>query len=70
MIPLTMADIGEENIIRKVGGSPAMKSHLEDMGFVVGASISIVNTMGGNVIVNVKGSRVAVSMEMARKIMV
>ncbi len=70
MMPLCLADIGEENIIKKIGGSPDVKKHLEDLGFVVGGSVSIVSTLSGNVIVNIKESRVAISEEMARKIMI
>ena len=70
MMPLCLADIGDENIIKKIGGSPDVKKHLEDLGFVVGGSVSIVSTLGGNVIVNIKESRVAISEEMARKIMI
>jgi ferrous iron transport protein A len=70
MMPLVMADTGEENIIRRVGGSPEMKKHLEDMGFTVGGSVTVMNTIGGNLIVKVKESRVAISREMATKIMV
>lgn len=70
MMPLTLANIGEENTIKKVGGKPDVKQHLENLGFVVGGTVTIVNTMGGNVIVNVKESRVAISKEMAQKIMV
>ena len=70
MMPLVMADAGEENIIRRVGGSPEMKKHLEDMGFTVGGAITVMNTIGGNLIVKVKESRVAISKEMAAKIMV
>ena len=70
MVPLIYATPGEENIIRKVGGSQEVKQHLETMGFVVGGSVSVVAEIGGNVIVNVKESRVAVSKEMAQKIMV
>lgn len=70
MMPLTLANIGEENTIKKIGGKPEVKQHLENLGFVVGGSVTIVNTLGGNVIVNVKNSRVAVSKEMAQKIMV
>ena len=70
MMPLCLADVGEENIIKKIGGSPDVKKHLEDLGFVVGGSVSIVSTLGGNVIVNIKESRVAISEEMARKIMI
>ncbi|HIT53491.1 MAG TPA: ferrous iron transport protein A [Candidatus Fimivicinus intestinavium] len=70
MMPLTLASIGEENIIRKVGGKPEIQGHLESMGFVAGGSVTVVSTMGGNLIVHVKGSRVAISREMAGKIMV
>lgn len=70
MMPLVLASTGEENIIRRVGGNPETKKHLEDMGFVVGGTVSIVNTIGGNLIVKVKESRVAISREMAGKIMV
>ena len=70
MMPLALADIGEENIIKKIGGSPEVKKHLENLGFVVGGTVSLVTSLGGNVIVNVKESRVAISEEMARKIMV
>ena len=70
MMPLLLASPGEENIIRKVGGNPEMKKHLEDMGFVPGGSVTIVSTIGGNLIVKVKESRVAVSREMAARIMI
>ena len=70
MMPLALAGIGEENTIKKIGGSPEIKKHLENLGFVVGGTVTIINTLGGNVIVNVKESRVAISEEMARKIMI
>ena len=70
MMPLTLAEVGEENIIRKIGGKQQIKSHLENLGFVVGGAVTIVNTIGGNVIVNVKESRIAISKEMAQKIMI
>ncbi len=70
MMPLYMADTGEENVIRHVGGSPEMKKHLEDMGFTAGGAVTVLNTIGGNLIVKVKESRVAVSREMAAKIMI
>ena len=60
MMPLNLADVGEENTIKKIGGSPEVKKHLENLGFVVGGTVTIVNTLGGNVIVNVKESRVAI----------
>lgn len=70
MMPLTLATIGEENVIKKIGGKPEVKQHLENMGFVVGGNVSVITTLGGNVIVNVKESRVAISQEMAQKIMI
>ena len=70
MMPLAFAAVGEENLIRKVGGSPEMKKHLEDMGFVAGGLVTVVSSLNGNVIVKVKETRVAISEEMARKIMI
>ena len=69
-MPLTLAAPGEESIIRKVGGNPEVKKHLEDLGFVAGDTVTIVSCLNGNVIVKVKESRVAISEEMARKIMI
>ena len=70
MMPLTLAPLGEENLIHKVGGSPEIKKHLEDLGFTAGSTVTLVSSLGGNVIVKVKESRVAISEEMARKIMI
>lgn len=70
MMPLSLAQVGEENIIKRIGGSPEVKRHLENLGFVVGGEVTVVNTLSGNVIVNVKEARVAISKEMAVKIMV
>ncbi|MDI9242987.1 FeoA family protein [Fusibacillus kribbianus] len=70
MMPLTLAETGEENIIKKIGGKQEVKVHLENLGFVVGGAVTVINTIGGNVIVNVKESRIAVSKEMAQKIMI
>lgn len=70
MMPLTLTEAGEENIIRKIGGRQEVKAHLENLGFVVGGTITVINTIGGNVIVKVKDSRIAVSRELAQKIMV
>ncbi len=69
-MPLTFANAGEENQIRRVGGNPQIRAHLEDLGFVPGGSVTVVASMGGNLIVQVKGTRVAISREMASKIMV
>ena len=70
MMPLILADTGEEAVIQRVGGSPEMKKHLEDMGFVAGGTVTVLNTIGGNLIVKIKESRVAISKEMAGKIMI
>lgn len=70
MMPLSLADTGEKNIIRKIGGSPEVKKHLENLGFVVGGEVTVINRLGGNVIVNVKEARIAISREMALKIMI
>ena len=70
MMPLSLADVGEENTIKKIGGNTEVKKHLENLGFVVGGNVKVISALGGNVIVNVKGSRIAISEEMARRIMV
>ncbi|MBP5385123.1 MAG: ferrous iron transport protein A [Lachnospiraceae bacterium] len=70
MMPLIYAEKGEPQIIKKIGGNPEVKKHLEDLGFNVGGQVSIVSSIGENLIVKVKESRVAVSDELARKIMV
>lgn len=69
-MPLTFANVGEENMIKKIGGKPETKKFLESLGFVVGGTVVVVNEIGGNVIVNIKESRVAVSKEMASKILI
>ncbi len=69
-MPLTMVDIGKENTIVKVGGREDTRKFLENLGFVAGAIVTVIASMGGNVIVNIKESRVAISREMAMKIMV
>lgn len=70
MMPLMLANVGEENIVKKVGGAPDLKRHLENLGFVAGGTVTVISSLGGNVIVNVKDTRVAISREMAMKIMV
>lgn len=70
MMPLTLANTDEQYTIIKVGGNPEVKRHLENLGFVAGGIVSVVNTIDGNLIVNVKETRVAVSREMAQKIMI
>ena len=70
MMPLILADAGSENIVRKLGGGAEVRQHLADLGLNVGTPVTIVSTIGGNVIVKVKESRVAISREMAQRIMV
>ena len=70
MMPLCYAELGEHNTIKKIGGSPDVKKHLEDLGFTAGGPVTVVSAMGGNVIVKVKESRIAISREMARRIMI
>ena len=70
MMPLTLANIGEENIIKKINGTPQQKQHLSDIGFVVGGKVTAVSDLNGSLIVNVKESRVAIGKSMAMKIMI
>ena len=70
MMPLSLAQVGEENIIKRIGGSPEVRKHLEGLGFVAGGTATVVSALGGNLIVKVKEARVAISEEMARKIMI
>ena len=70
MMPLVLAGIDEENVIKKVGGKPEVKKHLENLGFVAGTNVKIISSLGGNIIVKVKESRIAISEEMAGRIMV
>ena len=70
MMPLTMAKAGEKNTIKKIGGKEDVRRFLETLGFVVGSDVTVVSENNGNVIVNIKESRVAISKELANKIMV
>lgn len=70
MMPLTFANTGETTMIRKIGGNSEVKKHLENLGFVAGSDVTVISTLGGNLIVNIKDSRVAISKEMAQRIMV
>ena len=64
MMPLSYANPGEESVIRKIGGSPEVKKHLENLGFIVGGNVQVITALNGNVIVKVKEARVAISDEM------
>ena len=70
MMPLNYAEAGKPQIIKKIGGSPEVRQHLEDLGFNVGGEVSVLSSLGGNLIVKVRESRVAVSSELARRIMI
>ena len=70
MMPLTMADVGEPITIKRVGGREETRKFLENLGFVTGGTVTLISQVGGNVIVDVKGSRVAIGKDMANKIMV
>jgi ferrous iron transport protein A len=70
MMPLTMAKVGEDNLIKKIGGNADTRQFLENMGFIAGTQVSVVSKMNGNLIVSIKDFRVAISREMAGKIMV
>lgn len=70
MLPLTMASQGEPMTIKKIGGKQETKKFLKTLGFVVGGTVTVVSEINGNMIVNVKDSRVAIGKDMANKIMV
>ena len=70
MMPLTFASSGEDAIVKKIGGKPEVKKHLENLGFVVGSEINVITEQNGNIIVKVKEARVAISKEMANKIFI
>ena len=70
MMPLTLIGEGEEAMVRRVGGNTEVQHHLENLGFVPGSTVKVITMMGGNLIVQVKEARVAISSEMAQKIMV
>ena len=69
-MPLTMVKEGESNVIKKVGGKEETRKFLENLGFVAGGMVTVVSEIGGNMIVNVKDSRVAIGKDMANKIIV
>nr|WP_178633681.1 FeoA family protein [uncultured Mediterraneibacter sp.] len=69
-MPLTMANIGETNTITRIGGNEETRRFLANLGFVTGAEVTVLSAIGGNVIVNIKDSRVAVNADMARHIMI
>lgn len=70
MMPLVFSEVGKENIIRKIGGTEEVKRHLENLGFVPGGSVTVINSLNGNIIVKVKESRIAINEDLARRIMI
>lgn len=70
MIPLSLLHSGERAMIQKVSGSQEVRTHLKDMGFVSGCDVDVISSLGGNIIVTVKGTRVALGSDMASKIFV
>ena len=70
MMPLTMAPVGQASKIQRVGGNDETKRFLANLGSVVGSEVTVISAIGGNVIVNIKDSRVAINQDMARHIMV
>lgn len=70
MLPLVMAQVGEENTIAKISGQDKVRQHLAEMGFVVGEKVTVISKLGGNMILSVKDSRVAVDEDMLKRIMV
>lgn len=69
-MPLAMAEPGAELYIKKIGGRDDVRQHLSQLGFVAGGMVRVISAIGGNIIVSVKGSRIAISREMAMKIIV
>lgn len=69
-MPLSMAQAGESNVIKRVGGKEDTRKFLENLGFVVGGAVTVISEAGGNIIVNIKESRVAIGRDMADKICV
>ena len=69
-MPLTMVKEGEPNIIKKIGGKEETRRFLENLGFVAGGTVTVISLINGNMIENVKDSRVAIGKDMANYIMV
>lgn len=70
MMPLIYANPGEESIIKKINGNPDVKRHLENLGFTTGGRVTLVSSVGGNLIVKVKEARIALDGELAKRVMV
>lgn len=70
MIPLSVLGTENEGVIKRIAGKPEVKKHLENLGFIVGDTVTVISEQNGNIIVKVKESRIAISKEMAMKIYV
>ena len=70
MVPLAMANAGEQGVIRKITGKDEVRQHMAELGFVVGEKLTVVSVLGGNMIISIKGSRVAIDKTMAVRIMI
>ena len=70
MIPLSVLGDGNEGVIKRIGGKPEVRKHLENLGFIVGDTVNVITEQNGNIIVKVKEARIAISKEMAMKIFV
>ena len=70
MVPLLMAGSGEKNVIKKITGKDEMRRHMAELGFVVGETVTVIARAGGNMIVGVKGSRIAIDPGMAGRILI
>ena len=70
MMPLNFANIGEENTVKRIGGSDEVRHHLENLGFTVGARVTVISSLSGSIIVSVKDSRIGIGKDMASKIMI
>ena len=70
MMPLSMASVGQRNIIRKITGRDVVRQHLAELGFVVGAEVTVVSELSGNLILSVKDSRIALNQDMANRILI
>lgn len=69
-MPLTFADIGKQEVIKMIKGNETQRQHLNDLGIIKGATVSVVSKMNGNIIISIKNSRIAISKEIASKIMI
>lgn len=69
MMPLTFASVGQTAVIRRITGKDDVRQHLAELGFVAGEKVTIISSNGGNLILNIKGSRIALDASMAQRVM-